>query len=233
MFIGEGIKIVSELIYSNYPVEKILFIKGKKHTLPENILNHEGLCEVDEKTIKKISCLKSPQPILGIFKIPNSGINIKDTEKKLTIVLDNIQDPGNLGTVIRIADWFGIETIICSEDCVDAYNPKVVQATMGSISRVKILYTDIALLLKNANTNIYGTHLEGENLYNMKLENKGYLIFGNEGKGLSIKVESLINKKIFIPPYPNKNKEIDSLNISVATGIICAEFRRQRLFEIK
>lgn len=149
--------------------------------------------------------------------------------EKLTLVLDGVQDPGNLGTIIRIADWFGIEDIICSKDTVDVYNPKVVQATMGSIVRVRVSYMDLKQLFEAIPPTlpVYGTLLEGNNMYSEQLSHNGIIIMGNEGKGISPQIRQFITKGLRIPNYPEGRDTADSLNVAVATAIICAEFRRR------
>ena len=153
----------------------------------------------------------------------------KDGKQKLTIALDGVQDPGNLGTIIRIADWFGISDIICSHDTVDAFSPKVVQATMGSIARVHIHYADLENLIKALPDNypVYGTFLDGSDLYDKQLSAGGIIVMGNEGKGISQPVRALVNQRLLIPNYPKGRKTADSLNVAIATAITCAEFRRR------
>ena len=144
------------------------------------------------------------------------------------MALDDIQDPGNLGTIIRLADWFGIEHIICSPNTVDVYNPKTIQATMGGIARVKVYYTPLPDLIKSlGDTPIYGTLLNGDNMYSQRLSRNGLIIMGNEGNGISKEVESLITRKLYIPNYPQSRETSESLNVAIATAVVCAEFRRQ------
>jgi len=145
--------------------------------------------------------------------------------------LDDIQDPGNLGTIIRIADWFGVKHIFCSKNTVDLYNPKVIQATMGALARVKVIYTELPLLVKkyvSPDFPVYGTFLEGETIYNSELSTKGFIIMGNEGKGISSELKPLVNKKLFIPNFPSDQPTSESLNVSVACSIVCSEFRRRQ-----
>ena len=148
---------------------------------------------------------------------------------QLNLALDGVQDPGNLGTIIRIADWFGIEHIYCSQDTADVYNPKVVQATMGSIARVKVEYGDLNALIGSlpADVPVYGTLLDGDNIYEEKLENRGFIIMGNEGKGITKEMAQKVNHRLLIPNYPVGRATADSLNVAIATAITCAEFRRQ------
>jgi TrmH family RNA methyltransferase len=151
-----------------------------------------------------------------------------DFDRKLSLVLDGIQDPGNMGTIVRVADWFGIEDIICSPDTADIYNPKTVQATMGAIARVKVHYTNLKdFLQKHNHLPIYGTFLEGKNIYCESLSENGFIVMGNEGNGIRPETEKAINRKLFIPSFPFEREASESLNVGVATGIICGEFRRR------
>jgi TrmH family RNA methyltransferase len=144
------------------------------------------------------------------------------------LALDRVQNPGNLGTIIRLADWFGISDIICSEDTADCFNPKVVQATMGAILRVHVHYINLAAWLKNQHdTKIYGTFLEGENIYSAQLDKSGVIVMGNEGQGISAEVAATVSHKLLIPPYPADRSGSESLNVAVATAVICSEFRRR------
>ena len=189
------------------------------------------LCEnviiVDERDFNKLTTFKTPQNVLVVYYKPKFS-KIEINKDELILALDDIQDPGNLGTIIRLADWYGIADIVCSQNTVDAYNPKVVQATMGAIARVKVHYLDLELFLKQqVNIPIYGTLLDGENIYEKKLTKGGIIIMGNEGNGISKSISNLISEKLFIPPYPIENHNTESLNVSIATAIICSEFRRR------
>ena len=149
---------------------------------------------------------------------------------RLTLALDDVQNPGNLGTIIRLADWFGITDIVCSEASADCFNPKVVQATMGAILRVRVHYTDLAALLSKAaalGLPVCGTFLEGANIYETELKPAGIVVMGNEGRGLNDAVARTVTQKLFIPPWPADHRGSESLNVAMATGIVCAEFRRQ------
>lgn len=183
--------------------------------------------EADNDDIRKVSFLKAPQDVIAIFRKPQYALEEADPASQLILALDDIQDPGNLGTIIRIADWFGIEHIVCSPDTADAFSPKTVQATMGALARVKIHYTDLHdYLMKNNAVPVYGTFLSGSNIYQTKLTPHGILIMGNEGNGIHSESESLITKRLHIPPYPIHHQTTGSLNVAVATAIACAEFRR-------
>ena len=146
---------------------------------------------------------------------------------RLYLALDGVQDPGNLGTIIRIADWFGINTIYCSTDTADVWNPKVVQATMGSIARVSLYYTDLPQMLKSAEVPVYGTLLDGENIYSQSLSSDGVIVMGNEGNGLSAPVRELVDRKLLIPSFNSSPDMAESLNVAIATAITCSEFRRR------
>lgn len=220
-FVAEGPKIIEELLKIYTP--KMIF--ATKSWIEEN----NNICaeEITEQELSKLSFLKHPQSVLAVFPIPQNKDTIIDPNK-LYLALDSVQDPGNMGTIIRIADWFGIDTILCSMDTADAFNPKVVQATMGSIARVKIIYTNLYDLIKDyANQMpIYGTLLDGENIYQKQLAPNGIIIMGNEGNGISTPIRNLLNERLLIPSY-NLSDTAESLNVATATAIICSEFRRR------
>lgn len=232
LFIAEGPKIVSDLIAVSQPKTII----ATQEWLDSNPMGKttESLI-VTEDELRKISFLQHPQQVLGIFPIPQQTLNAEICNKELCLALDKVQDPGNLGTIIRIADWFGISTILCNEGTADAYNPKVVQATMGSIARVKIVYTDLVSIFDTLpdNTPIYATSLDGDNIYSQELSPTGVIVMGNEGNGVSTEVMNKVNRTLFIPSY-RKTRNIDSLNVAIATAITCAEFkRRNNTFKLK
>ena len=185
------------------------------------------MIEVTEEELKKVSFLQHPQQVLAVFKQATSGDYSINTNE-LNLALDGVQDPGNLGTIIRIADWFGITHIYCSQDTADVYNPKVVQATMGSIARVKVEYGDLLSLVESLpdNVPVYGTLLDGDNIYQQTLENRGLIVMGNEGKGISPALAKKVNHKLLIPNFPEGRATADSLNVAIATAITCSEFRR-------
>ena len=204
-----------------------------------NSVSDQELCDIEkvetlnEAELKKISDLKTPNKVLAIVEAPQYQIDEHQLTNSLSLVLDSINDPGNLGTIIRIADWFGINHVFCSEDTVDVFNSKVIQSTMGSFVRVKVFYRDLKELLSSyQNTNnfrIYGSFLEGESIYASSLNNKGFIIMGSESHGISKELEEFVDQRIYIPGFSiDENQEpSESLNVSVATGIICSEFRRQ------
>jgi TrmH family RNA methyltransferase len=225
LFLVEGYKSVSEFINSSYQVEAVYHtpvIAPKMLKLSQKI-NSE---EISLNILEKISALKTPQDIIALVKIPaHPTLNYTELKKKFSLVLDGIQDPGNMGTIIRTADWFGIEHIICSEDSVEVYNPKVVQATMGSLSRMKIYYTNIEAILTGVKMPVFGALLNGENLYNTNFGDEGLLVMGNEGNGLRPEIITLVNKAITIPGSGNA----ESLNVAIATAICCSEISRNKM----
>jgi RNA methyltransferase, TrmH family len=228
LFVAEGSKTVSELFSSSYNIRWLIatktWLQENNYLINRKNINREGVYEAEESEMKKISFLTTPQDVIAVAEIPEENFNIRSINN-LALALDDIQDPGNLGTIIRIADWFGINHILCSEGCVDLYNPKVIQAAMGSFTRVRLIYTNLKDVLEkaaNSNLPVFGAFLDGENIYAMKKEPKGIIVMGNEGKGISAEIEELINKKITIPRFGGA----ESLNVSVATAVICSEFRR-------
>jgi TrmH family RNA methyltransferase len=229
-FIAEGFKCVGELLKEGFQAKTIIATQNWKSPIQKS--QQTEYIEVTDEELRKASLLPHPQQVLGIFQIPD--INIKNDlndiiSKDLCLCLDGIQDPGNLGTIIRTADWFGIRHIICSEKTADAYSPKTVQATMGSIARVNIYYTDLTNFLDTLDKSIpiYGTLLDGENIYNSELSNNGIIIMGNEGNGISQEIRQRLTKHLLIPPYPDNSPTAESLNVAIATAIICSEFRRR------
>jgi TrmH family RNA methyltransferase len=232
LFIAEGVKIVSELLNSSIKIKEIYAVKKYIENLSTK--GHAQLYEVSEIELKKISSLTTPNQVIAIAEISKYDLQNEDISSKLSIALDDIQDPGNLGTIIRIADWFGIENIICSGNSVDVYNPKVVQATMGSIARVKVHHTSLNdfLAIFSRDFKIYGTILSGENIYHQKLSNKGIILLGNESKGISEKLLSYVTDKVSIPSFGKKPKNADSLNVAIAAAVICSEFRKNILIEV-
>ncbi len=179
--------------------------------------------QVTDTEIKKISVLTTATNCLAVFRIPEEREN-KEL-KGLIVALDDIRDPGNLGTIIRLCDWFGIETLLCSEETVDVYNPKVVQATMGSISRVNVVYGNIVEILKTTSLPVFGTFMDGENIYKKELPKEGIIVMGNEANGISVEIEKIAKNKISIPRF-GKLQATESLNVATATAIILSEFRR-------
>lgn len=233
VFIVEGDKNVSEVLDSKFKIEKI-FATGnfiEKNSIL--IKDTKFVSEVTKDEIKQASLLKNPQNSIAICTFPGTKTLPKKLGENLYLYLDDIQDPGNLGTIVRICDWFGIEQLFCSPNTVDLFNPKVIQASMGSFCRVEVHYTPfepVAQLANNSEIPIYGALLEGENIYQQKLPESALLVMGNEGNGISAEIEKLIALKIKIPEFNINGKSAESLNVSVATAIICAEFKRQNFF---
>lgn len=226
-FIAEGTKIVQDLMESNFIIDEIYYTSEIEQISFDNIKWNHFMVDLHE--LKKISQLKTPQGILAVVRIPLLQLNIKNLANSLTILLDDIQDPGNLGTIIRIANWFNIKTIVCSENSVDVYNPKVIQASMGSLSGVEVHYADLDKIIEEAkklNIPVYGTFLDGENIYSSNLPDNGMIVFGNESKGISENLKPKISFKIHIPSFNADTTKTNSLNIAIATALVCSEFRR-------
>jgi TrmH family RNA methyltransferase len=231
-FVAEGNKLVSDLLYSRYKAE-LIAATDEWLSINSKLLKgfNTNIIEVNAKDLERISSLTTPNQVVAVFYYPENNINTNEIISQLSIVLDDIKDPGNLGTIIRIADWFGIKNIICSPETVDVYNPKVIQATMGSVARVNIFYTNLDEFLKSiaGKVKVYGSFLDGESIYEKKLDEHAVIIIGNESKGISEYLIPFISEKLLIPSYSiNKtDSKAESLNASVATAIICAEFRRR------
>lgn len=226
LFMAQGDKCVSDTI-GYFNTEAIIatqeWLKDNSHiSLDNNVI----LCKNDD--LHRISSMNCPPEVIAIYHIPDFGI--PDLSDKLIVALDCIQDPGNLGTIIRVCDWMGVNTILASKDTVDVWSPKVVQSTMGAISRVKVYYCDLVQTLSSLSNDIriYGTFLEGVSLYDANLSKSGVIIMGNEGNGISDNLNHLITDKITIPPYPVNSPTSESLNVAMATGITLAEFRRRQ-----
>ncbi|MEX2349419.1 MAG: RNA methyltransferase [Flavobacteriaceae bacterium] len=217
LFFAEGTKVIDELYQAGWKIYS-LFSTEKIDGIPERLTTI-----ISENELKKISNLKTPNKALGVFHIQ------EQTElqpKGITVVLDDLRDPGNLGTIIRLCDWFGVKNLVCSPDTVDCYNPKVIQSTMGSIARVSVHYLDLEKFFENnKNLPVFGAFMEGENVYREKLPEKGILIMGNEANGISSKMERYISQKISIPQFGVSHKT-ESLNVATATAILLSEFHR-------
>lgn len=224
LFVAEGPKVVGDLMALMAPQRIIATSEWyKEKKISEDVV-------VTEDEIRKVSFLQHPQDVLALFGLPEmEELPVEQLRDHLTLALDDVQDPGNLGTIIRLADWFGIEHILCNQGTADAYSPKVVQATMGSIARVKLHYTNLAEYLEQLQdaVPVYGTFLDGNNLYAEKLSPSGIIIMGNEGNGISEQVERYVTKRLLIPSYPAERPTAESLNVAIATAITCAEFRRK------
>ncbi len=230
LFIAEGPKVVGDLLRGGF-IPHSIFTTEQVENWQLMACQYNNRCLVQTITadeLQRISCLQHPQQVLAIFHIPaTDNFSFSTLQSTLSLALDGIQDPGNLGTIIRIADWFGIDTIFCAPDTADVYNPKVVQATMGSLAHVRIIYTDLVSLLSQANCPIYGTLLDGDNIYDQPLTTNGIIVMGNEGNGISAVTRQFITHKLFIPSYHTDSRRAESLNVAIATAITCAEFKRR------
>lgn len=227
LFVAEGGKTVTDLIGAGIEAEKIIATKEWLDT--HNLKCRAEVITATDEELKRASFLRAPQGILAIFRQPEYTTDIKAPTRALCLAADNIQDPGNMGTIIRIADWFGIEDIFCSPDTVDIYNPKTVQATMGALGRVRVHYTRLPELIASLDGEapVYGTFLDGKEIYSHELSENGLIVMGNEGNGIGKECSRLITERLLIPNYPVGRETSESLNVSVATAIVCAEFRRR------
>ncbi|MGD0709815.1 MAG: RNA methyltransferase [Bacteroidales bacterium] len=229
-FVAEGPKLVEELIDSKFSFAGVYAKKEWFNNNAESLLKKEiPFTEISSKEMERISGLVTPNNVLAVLKMPEENIPQNIFGKELILVLDDIKDPGNLGTIIRTADWFGISNIICSEESVDIYNPKVIQATMGSVARVNVYYTDLVALFKEikGKASIYGTFMDGDNIKNIKPEPAAIIVIGNEAKGVSAELIPFIQKRIFIPSHRmQQENNPESLNASIAAAVVCYEFRR-------
>lgn len=225
-FVAEGPKVVADLMAVAEPRLVVATERWwQSNPLPGMAC---GRAVVTEDELRKVSFLQHPQQVMAVFPKPDEGVELAFAPEALSLALDGVQDPGNLGTIIRIADWFGITQIYCSRDTADAYNPKVVQATMGSIARVSVCYVDLAEVISGLPEGypVYGTLLGGDDIYSQELTSNGIIVMGNEGKGISPAIEKLVNKRLLIPNFPKGRATADSLNVAIATAITCSEFRR-------
>lgn len=226
LFVAEGLKLIHDLA-TVFHCELLLYTPQREIEVRQ--LQADGKIAMEENELHKISTQKSPQGMLAVFrKKPVSEISKEVLADELSLALDDIQDPGNLGTIIRIADWFGIKNIFCSTATADAFNPKTVQATMGALARISIHYVNLPEFLSEMkNTPIYGTFLDGTDLYTRDLTPNGIIVMGNEGNGISPEIAQLATDKLRIPSYPKDTLSSESLNVAVATAIVCGEFRRR------
>lgn len=213
LFVAEGRKCVEEIAKGFEQV--FLFVEGENASAED---------------IARMSSLRTPQGVIGVFRMPDA---VPMETGGLIVALDGVQDPGNMGTIIRTCDWFGVRDVVCSEDTVDCFNPKVVQATMGALARVRVHYTDLSIWLTEVSEKgvpVYGTLLDGKNMYgegSIQERQRGVIVMGNEGNGISQKVRKCITHPLFIPPYPTGAETSESLNVGIATAVVLAEFRRQ------
>ena len=219
LFLAEGVKVIQELLQSNFVLEHLY---ATEESFSSFSVTNKSV--VSEGEMKKITALSTPSSCLAVFQIPKQEQHIN---YGLLVALDDIRDPGNLGTIIRLCDWFGIEQIVCSKETVDLYNPKVVQATMGSIARVRLNYLDLEKFISETTLPVFGTFMDGLNIYEEKLPKEGIIILGNEANGISKSIEKLVKNRIAIPRFGNLQKT-ESLNVATATAIVLSEFRRSK-----
>ena len=238
LFIAEGPKVVGDLMKRQLPAWVVAtpeWLQAEWAPVAGNRkdVGEVQVMEVTEEELKRVSCLQHPQKVLALFALPDAGDEGNRDgligDDRLLLALDGVQDPGNMGTIIRIADWFGIDTILCSPDTADAFKPKVVQATMGSIARVRLVYTDMVAFCRTlpADYPVYGTLLDGSDIYRQPLTAHGIIVMGNEGKGISPALRQLVNRRLLIPQFGGA-VGAESLNVAIATAITCSEFRRRQ-----
>lgn len=225
LFVAEGPRLVAELL-SHFDCHRLFataeWLVANPHTQVRNIV------EITSAELSRLSLQQAPNQVVALFGIPQDR-GVAEGLKGLHLALDNVQDPGNLGTIIRVADWFGVEHIWCSLTTADVWNPKVVQASMGGIARVRVHYIDILpfLVRQAQHIPVFGTSLGGDNLWKQELAEDAIIVMGNEGNGISPEVDALCTRRLLIPNYPSERTTTDSLNVAMATGIILAEFRRR------
>lgn len=221
LFVAEGDKLIGEILQSGLRVRSLYAVED----------HFEGRAEcVTAKEMERLTQLKTASTSLAVVEQPRHRTPLAASAERLSIALDGVQNPGNLGTIIRLADWFGVEDIYCSEDTADCFNPKVVQATMGAILRVKVHYLPLAEFLRRSAESgvaVYGTMLDGEDIYGAELRQSGLIVMGNEGRGVSAACAESFTHRLLIPAYPPERQGSESLNVAMATGIVCAEFRRR------
>lgn len=217
LFFAEGVKVIQELLESNFELEHLY---TTQNDFDDVLISKKTL--IHENDLKKISALATPNSCLAVFKIPNEN---EIVEAGLIVALDSIRDPGNMGTILRLCDWFGVQQIVCSKETVDIYNPKVVQATMGSITRVNVNYVDLNAFISNTHLPVFGTFMDGNNIYKTSLPQEGVIIMGNEANGICDELENLVQNRLSIPRF-GILKKTESLNVATATAIVLSEFRR-------
>ncbi|MBR5205321.1 MAG: RNA methyltransferase [Bacteroidaceae bacterium] len=224
-FVAEGHKLVGDLL-GHFPCKLLVATHAWLERNPGK--KADEIIEVTQEELTRASLQKAPQEVLAVFEQPTYEMDASVVSQNLCLALDDVQDPGNLGTIIRLADWFGIEHIFCSQGTVDVYNPKTIQATMGALARVKLHYCHLPSFIASLkDTPVYGTFLDGENMYGKNLSEHGLIVMGNEGNGISDEVGKLVNERLYIPNYPPQRETSESLNVAIATSVICAEFRRR------
>jgi RNA methyltransferase, TrmH family len=230
-YVIEGDKLVKEFLAAKIRLSSVVAKAEFLKSIPDDLTGFAGeVTEVTYEELKQISTLKTPHNALAIVPIPENCLEVNDITDSLSVALDFVQDPGNLGTIIRAAAWFGIKNIICSQNCVDVYNPKVIQSTMGAILHVNVFYCDLTTFLVQVLENkmqVFGTLLDGTPIYEHKLDSKGVILLGNESKGISEELKPFITGKIKIPGAHNALPGIESLNVGMAASVVFSEFMRR------
>ncbi|MBZ4652288.1 MAG: tRNA (ribose-2-O)-methylase SpoU [Proteiniphilum sp.] len=224
-FVAEGAKLVTDL-FASCRCQLLAAVPEFLASFPE--IKADEVVEASVSELSKATFLQTAPPVIAVFYQPDLSTKKVQLHGRLSLALDGVQDPGNVGTIIRIADWFGIDQILCSPDTADIYNPKTVQASMGAIARVRAFYGDLVTLLSGKDVPVYGTFLDGTDLYQESLSSDGVIVLGSEGKGISSETEKMINRKLFIPSYPVGRSRSESLNVAAAAAVVCAEFRRRQ-----
>ncbi|MDR0581569.1 MAG: RNA methyltransferase [Prevotellaceae bacterium] len=226
VFVVEGKKMVEELVHSAFITRRIIAAQPLDFPVTGHLVE-----QVNAATMARLSALKTPPSVLAVVEKPAAASFPPPAPDELLLALDHIQDPGNVGTIIRLADWFGIRRVVCSPGTADCYNPKVIQATMGAIFRVQVHYTELPEFLQQAkkSTAVYGAFIDGDNIYQKQLTPGGVVVVGNEGNGISPETAEAISERLFIPPFPAGANTSESLNVAVSTAILCAEFRRRNI----
>lgn len=224
-FLAEGNKLVGDTLSA---FDCALLVATPEWLRARPDVRADEIVEAAPGEIARASLLATPQEVLAVYRIPRCELDMAALSQRITLALDTVQDPGNLGTIVRLADWYGIEDIVCSPDCADLYNPKTVQATMGALARVRVHYTPLPEFLSQVGVPVYGTFLDGENIYTQPLDDRAVIVMGNEGNGISPEVASCVSRRLFLPNYPPGRVTTESLNVAVATAVVCAEFRRPK-----
>lgn len=217
LFVAEGVKVVEELLHSSFVLETAFALDDYAISMPD-----DKVVILSSEELKKISQLKTPNKVLAVFQIPEMATVLPTG---IVVALDAVNDPGNLGTIIRLCDWFGVSQLICSSDTVDCFNQKVVQASMGSLTRVQVVYTDLFVFLKETELPVFVADMDGDNVYTTTLPKEGVLVMGNEANGVSNEIKNLVQHKISIPQFGGEQKT-ESLNVATATAILLSEFKR-------
>ncbi len=221
LFVAEGYRLVDQILAGSFEIVELYHTE--KFTTNQKI--DANLIAISESEMSRISGLATPSPILAVVKYPAYPMNA-DPARELVLALDTVQDPGNMGTIIRLADWFGVNHVVCSHGCADAFAPKTIQATMGAIANVKVHYVDLTEWLANQKgCPVYGAFMDGENIYSMEKKQTGIIIMGNEGNGISKTVERFISHRIHIPSFAMGREKVESLNVAMATAIVLSEFK--------